>query len=453
MNFGIAPLLLVCGLVAGADVDAASVESGTLLKYRGQIVAAEGDPVDSRKKIELAVLVSAVEDSGATLLWSVDEKGHGEWPWPERFGSVRVDGRWRAREASVPTVWYDRGSGKSVVPVTLPLLAAAEPLAVGLTWVDDRLEYEVVEEARVAEQPAWRIVVRSPYGRKRTLLVDKASPLVLALSEVVFMGNGEQYDMTLELAERSTLPAESLDANVAAWSALAKLRDELGYVAGSGRADFSAAQLSAVQAEIPAIERLAAEGPLAALVQAIAEDAKDQGGRNGALAALRKKYLGSETMPFSLKGLKGESLTHDGLKGKVTVLHFWPYLDTPLEEPYGQVGYLDFLHRKRKSEGVAVYGVAVDLRLGDERERRAAMTSVKKLVAFMNLDYPVLLDDGTVLKRFGDPRRADADLPLFVVIGPDGKIAEYHVGYYEVSRDQGLEELNAVLTKLLRNRE
>jgi hypothetical protein len=65
----------------------------------------------------------------------------------------------------------------------------------------------------------------------------------------------------------------------------------------------------------------------------------------------------------------------------------------------------------------------------------------------------VLLDDGTVLKRFGDPRRADADLPLFVVIGPDGKIAEYHVGFYEVSRDQGLEELNAVLTKSLRNRE
>ncbi len=453
MNLGIALLLLVSALAAGAEADAASVEAGTLLKYRGQLVATKGEEADSRKKIELAVLVSSVDDSGATLLWAIHEKGHGQWPWPERFGSVRVDGRWRAREPSVPTVWYDRKGGKSVVPVTLPLLAAEEPLAIGLTWVDDRLEHEVVEEAKVGDRPAWRLVVRSPYGRKRTMLVDKASPLVLTLSEVVFMGNGEQYELTLELADRSTLAGEALDANVAAWSALAKLRDDLGYVAGTGRADFSAAQLSAVQAEIPAIERLAAEGPLAALVQTIAEDVKDQGGRNSAVAALRKKYLGSECMPFSLKGLQGETLNHENLKGKVTVLHFWPYLDSPLEEPYGQIGYLDFLHRKRKSEGVAVYGVAVDLRLGDERERRAATTSVKKLVAFMNLDYPVLLDDGTVLKRFGDPRRADADLPLFIVVGPDGKIVDYHVGFYEVNRDRGLEELDAVLTKTLQNRE
>ena len=72
-----------------------------------------------------------------------------------------------------------------------------------------------------------------------------------------------------------------------------------------------------------------------------------------------------------------------------------------------------------------------------------------KLKAFMNLSYPVLLDAGPLVKQFGDPRIAGATLPLFVVIGPDGKIAHYHVGTYEVRQDQGLKELDQVVTDLM----
>lgn len=43
----------------------------------------------------------------------------------------------------------------------------------------------------------------------------------------------------------------------------------------------------------------------------------------------------------------------------MVVLHFWTYRDAPLEEPYGQVGYLDFLYRKR-SDAATVIGVHVD---------------------------------------------------------------------------------------------
>ena len=38
---------------------------------------------------------------------------------------------------------------------------------------------------------------------------------------------------------------------------------------------------------------------------------------------------------------------------------------------------------------------------------------------------------------------------LFVVVGPDGTAAHYHVGHYEVDRETGLKELDALLADLL----
>ena len=46
------------------------------------------------------------------------------------------------------------------------------------------------------------------------------------------------------------------------------------------------------------------------------------------------------------------------------------------------------------------------------------------------------------MKRLGDPRQGGGKLPLFVVIGKDGKIAEYHAGMYDVKTNEGLAELD-----------
>ena len=94
-----------------------------------------------------------------------------------------------------------------------------------------------------------------------------------------------------------------------------------------------------------------------------------------------------------------------------------------------------------------VLGVLVDEKIVDDDARRSAATSARKLKSFMNLSYGILMDDGTLLKKLGDPRPAGAKLPLFVVIGRDGKVADYHAGLYDVKPEQGLAELDAVVTK------
>ena len=135
------------------------------------------------------------------------------------------------------------------------------------------------------------------------------------------------------------------------------------------------------------------------------------------------------------------------------MLHFWDYRDAPLEEPYGQVAYLDFLARQHAAGDVKVYGVVADERVTQPDTKRTGIQSAKKLHSFMNLSYPLLVDAGAAIKEFGDPRVTGAKLPLFVVIDRQGNIVHYHAGHYEVSRDRGLEELGTVIKQSLDKRE
>jgi len=75
---------------------------------------------------------------------------------------------------------------------------------------------------------------------------------------------------------------------------------------------------------------------------------------------------------------------------------------------------------------------------------------VRKLRDFMNVSYPIATDTGIQLKKFGDPRDLGAKLPLWVVIGSDGKVAHYHVGFYSIKPDEGLKPLDEVLIRLIR---
>ncbi|HUE71823.1 MAG TPA: TlpA disulfide reductase family protein, partial [Pirellulaceae bacterium] len=275
------------------------------------------------------------------------------------------------------------------------------------------------------------------------------SPLVVAVRETVFIGQGEQHELVLELAESKTLAADALKSAEKAFAAAVKLRDAVGHKTRNDRSELSNEQLAAIRKELSALAKDAAKTPLEPVLASAQKDLQAQRGRSAAAAALREEIVGKQVGKFVLADLAGKSLTQDALAGKVTVLHFWPYRDTPLEEPYGQVGYLDFLVRKRANDPVQVIGVTVDERVADEAQRRSVAAAARKFRDFMNVGYPIVLDDGSFLKRFGDPRNAGGKLPVFVVIGRDGKVAEYRAGLYDVTPQEGLAELDQIIGKLL----
>ncbi len=439
VSAGLVPMLL------SAD---AQLNVGTQLTSRGSVEAAAQEPGKARKTFDLTLWILQKTETGSELFWLVDERGRGEFPWSEHFGRMSVDARWRTAAAG-PAVLYDRGEARSVVPLALPFLATEVPLAAGGSFRDEKLEFQVDKATKAADRSAWQVSVRDPFGPKRVLLVDQTSPLVLAMTERVIMGRGEEYPLKLEWISSEQLAGEPLAALAKVIDKLTALRGKLNQPAQHQEAEYKSEQLELLREQLPALAEMAVATPLAKLVSAAQRDVQLQSGRTSAVADLSSKFDGRPVDEFALKGFGDEALSRAQLQGQVTVLHFWEYRDEPLKEPYGQVGYLDFTYHRRKAAGLQLYGVAVDGRLADEKTRPAAERSVRKLKQFMNLSYPVLLDAGGLIKQFGDPRVLGASLPLFVVIGPDQKIVHYHVGHYEVHQDQGLKELDQVVLKAL----
>lgn len=432
-------------LLVSADVPLAA---GTQLNFRGSVEARAEESGKGHKTFDLTLWIMQKSETGAEIFWLVDERGRGEFPWSERFGRARVDGQWRTAAAG-PSLLYDRGDGRSVVPIPLPFLLSEKPLAADAGFSDGKLQFQVERATKAADKAAWKVGVRDAFGPKRTLWVDQHGPLVLALTERVIMGRGEEYQLKLEWIGGEQLAGEQLAAVGKTLEKLTALRGKLNQPAQSQEADWKSEQLDLLREQLPAVAELAVATPLARLIAAAQRDVQLQSGRSDALADLSAKFGGRVVETFSAKGFGDDALSLDNLQGQVTVLHFWDYRDEPLKEPYGQVGYLDFMYHRRKPGGLQVYGVAVDGRLGDEKTRAAAERSVKKLKSFMNLSYPVVLDSGGLIKQFGDPRLLGASLPLFVVVGPDQKIIHYHVGHYEVHQDQGLKELDQVVLEAL----
>jgi peroxiredoxin len=248
------------------------------------------------------------------------------------------------------------------------------------------------------------------------------------------------------------LPDESFVTTRDAFANLVALRGKMSRAPRTEAVELTEEERAMLKESLPSLEKTITPEPLTKIVRAAASELRLQGGRADALAELTNQYTGAKVGKFSLAGLGQDALSSDDLQGKVTVLHFWSYRDTPLQEPYGQVGYLEFLHTRRKDAGMRLFGVAVDSRLKQLEEQRGVTSSVRKLKSFMNLSYPILLDGGDLIKQFGDPRVLGAELPLFVVIGRDGKIVHYHSGFYDVDRQAGLKELDAAVAAALRTK-
>ncbi len=441
--------------VALSLASAPGIEPGTQLTYVGTMSGVKDDGTPAVKEFTLTLVVLGSDSDAIDFAWMLDETGRGGWTWLDHFGrwtptrrasegAQRVSEEFAASPG--PALLYARAEGKSIVPLIGPIATVDKPLAAGASWSVDRLEHRVTGEAAKAGRTCWEIDIRSPYGHKRTLWIDKSVPLVVAVKETVFIGQGEEHKLQFELQEMKHLAANEAGNISAALDAWLELRKSLAWEPRSRREELSAEQIAALKVALPKLVDSAAAGPLAEIAAAAQRDATGQKNRAGAVAALRDAAVGQPLGELKLTDLAGKPLAADDLIGKVIVLHFWEYRDTPLEEPYGQIGYLDFLLRRRPE--TVVVGVHIDPRLAEVATRRASLAGAKKLKAFMNLSYPIAYDDGSLLKRLGDPRVAGGKLPLFVVVGKDGKIADYHAGLYEVKATEGLAELEAVMDKL-----
>jgi peroxiredoxin/outer membrane lipoprotein-sorting protein len=131
-------------------------------------------------------------------------------------------------------------------------------------------------------------------------------------------------------------------------------------------------------------------------------------------AEIPSPLVGKPAPPFTLKGVKGSTVSLASYKGRVVLLDFWATWCRPcrIEMPRVEALYKEF-----KARGLVVFGVNV----------AEDLATVKGFLAQNPYTMPILLD----LKREASQRyQADA-IPTLVVIGKDGKISSYFHGVRE----------------------
>lgn len=439
---------------ASAAAPPATVETippGTELTFVGTVAEAVrgGEAPAPVKEFTLVVLVDQWDADAIRAWWAVSEQGSGRWGWSERFGEVRLDDP-AAEPGNGPSLLFSTPEGKTVVPLAWPALVVPAGAKEGSKWERGGLAYDVERIVREGDRELLRVGVSNAYGRLRTLWTPHNSSLPTRLQQRVFMNMGTEFDLRLKLTDRKVLPAAEANAARDGFSSLVGLRKKASRGARSLKEEWTPEDLALLRQGWPEAKAKLAAPQLAAIAKAAEADLEAQGERAGELESLAKRYVGLPAPEFSVERVDGKPFTEKACEGKLTVLHFWTYRDTPLEEPYGQVGYLDYLYSRPHLKGVQFLGVAVDPRFADGAQRAAAVRSVRKFQQAMNPGYPLSYDDGSALARFGDPQKTGAELPLFVVVGPDGKVLHYHVGNYRVERHRGLLELDRLLTGALK---
>ena len=424
----------------------AAPPAGTLLTYRGEIVADDNDRI--RKEVGCTALVTEVGEQGCTMLWMVTEKGQGTWPWIDQFGHLEVDSRGKIVEGQPASALFEHADGLSAVPLAPAIFNGPEELRNGANWRVERLQFEVASpDDKALAAKAWQINVATAIGHKRTMIVEKDRHVVTDIDETVFMGPGKEHRLRLTLTDEKQLTQQELEATQQAFDDLVALREQLKHETQGGRVQWTDEQRKTLKERLPEILKQASGTPVEDLALRAGAEMKLENAVAAATEKLRKQFVGQPVPKLELESarISGTHLSTTKAMDKPLVLHIWTYRDNPLVEPYGQIGYLDFLYRRYKEDGVQVYGIAVDERLDRSDTRSDAIRSVRKLQAFMNVGYPIVLGDRRVLERFGDPTTLGAELPLVIVVDGEGKITHYHLGLYEVDNQSGLAELDAAV--------
>ena len=430
-----------------------SLSASELLVYQGTMVPDDGDATTSTKEFKITVVRDSV-DNGGVLHWTIKENGRGELSWIAQFGiSKWIDGNGINLQSSRtslanPLILFNSENHTSLIPLALVQIADGGKINMDTVWKQGALSYRVIEREQMNGKSYWRVLGFNSFGTKRTVWVS-SDGVINRLEERVTVGQGERHTLEYRLVKRESLSDAAREKMVAAFAAFTNLRDQLELDLPSKEVVWDDRQLKLLREQSDKLIEVAKTTPLAGLSLIAKKDVQSQNGRRGGVAALMTRALGQVVTATGFELYRGSGFDDASLKGKVTILHFWDYKDSPLSPPYGQVGYLDFLSRKYADKGLQVVGVVVRPELEDPTQRTRVRASTRKFASFMNLSYPVVADIQNYIGELGDPRRAGAKLPLFVVLDKSGKVVHYKVGFYEVDRQVGLRVLHDLVKEQL----
>jgi len=406
------------------------------LVYQGTLSQVERDESTPVKEFEFTCWT----DSRYSEAFFFSEEGRPALPWFDRFGVSK-----KTQFNSGLHIGYRHKEHDYTLPVAFPFFSEFDQIEPGAKWERDGKTYTVIAEKLVNGSDCWQIRIDTGIARYQILTVLKSNPLIVAGEQILFMGQGDKFRVKFTLKKQEQMSADRANKVSSLVNAFTELQESFLRDGNEPLGILNETQLEIANQHSPALFTLAKSTPLEPIASAMHKDLTTQKQRMNQIGELASSFVGKPAPKFTLTGLDGKPVT---IPEGVTILHFWSYNDKPLEQPYGQVGYLEFLHSRWESKNVHVYGVAIDPRLNTTETRPAGLQSIRNLKRFMRLQYPVTYDSGSVLNAFGNPTRLGVELPLWVVIDPQGRIVHYQTGIHDIDPKTGLKDINAILTKI-----
>ncbi len=440
-------LLLVGSSVRAEDTAARPPLS---LRYTAALseTAANGASQTVRD-FEIRCLVLPQSSGFPVVLYLMDQSSE-EQPWEAQFGRTEFDAEGQP-SPGLAVQRHTHDGQHHWISLRFGVFPGFAKLALDADWTEGNLNYRVIGEPVVKAQPCWQLEINAPQGRRTSLTVQKSNGTISSAQHRFFVGMGEQWNLNLKLEELDAAEASLVETWTKATGPLLKLKSQRQPKSGHDATSEVVTQAPPSNEALDEIDKATADTPFAALAGVIRKDVTAGQQREQAITDLATKFVGRAAPAITVTPLDGGAPISLTKPAQVTVLHFWEYQEKPLAEPYGQIGYLDFLAQKRKDQ-VQVIGIISDKQVQDAKTAPAALRSARKLREFMNIGYPLGHDTKGALAALGDPRKFDVNLPLWVVIGTDGTILHYHVGFYEVDSNRGLEELDAAIEKALQKK-
>lgn len=137
--------------------------------------------------------------------------------------------------------------------------------------------------------------------------------------------------------------------------------------------------------------------------------------------------VGSSAPNFSLTDINGKQVSLADFKGKVVILDFFASWCPPCRE---EIPDFIKLQNTYSDQGFSMIGVSL-----------VTQDESKEFAGKVGINYPVIVDDGSVSKAYGPIR----SIPTTFIIGKDSKIAKIYIGYR--SMDVFEKDIKELLTK------
>lgn len=420
----------------------ASLQATELLNYTGTLesVARNGSTIPL-KEFEVKLYLGHNNDTNGFFTLS---ESNDSLPWAEQFGPLNSSSKLLSSEAVA--IGYRHLDRNYVIPVGLPFFPERERLQANSDWKDGTSEFRVAGDETINGIDCWRVKATIGIARHHEFFVSKNDSIIQAGTQTVFMGPGDRFRLNFQRTGIQKLSAtnETVENVI---PLLHELQIKLDRVDHDRFRAMSIDEIEVAALAMPQLLEKSAGTTLHEYILNINKSVQLQKSRNQRVQGLANSMIGQKLPQFNLQRLSGEEVPSSSLRGKSVVLHFWDYTNQTLEQPYGQIGYLDFINNRWEGKNVQIYGVAINSKLQDPEQKQQAIRDIKKLKQFMKLGYEIMSDPGSALNSFGNPTRLGQELPLWIVLSPQGEIVHYQTGFFPVDPKVGLKEIDSLLQK------